>query len=222
MTGMEIFVIATATLLGPILAVQAQKWVERATETRRRKRWIFEMIMSNRATRVADENIRALNSIDLVFRPTVFNGSKNRQVILAWRALFGELTQGLRDGETDAVLVNSWTNRCNDLYVRLEGAMAAALGFKFTDEELRRGIYYPRAHNERELAQQAILHSVKRLLEGGSAINMRVVEFPTSPEAVSAQALLTEKLAKAYTSDGALKISVVDSEAQTAAKKSPS
>jgi len=46
--------IICATLLGPILAVQAQKWVERATESRRRK-WIFETIMANRATRVKEE-----------------------------------------------------------------------------------------------------------------------------------------------------------------------
>jgi hypothetical protein len=39
--------IICATLLGPVLAVQAQKWVERATESRRRRKWIFETIMSN-------------------------------------------------------------------------------------------------------------------------------------------------------------------------------
>lgn len=86
----------TATIAGPILAVQAQKWVERATESRRRRRWIFETIMSNRATRLADENIRALNSIDLAYRPRLIASAKDRAVVAAWRSLFGELNDGLK------------------------------------------------------------------------------------------------------------------------------
>jgi len=60
--------IICATLLAPVLAVQAQKWVERATESRRRRQWIFTTIMANRATRLADENIKALNAIDFEYR----------------------------------------------------------------------------------------------------------------------------------------------------------
>ena len=33
--------------------------------------------------------------------------------------------------------MNAWLGRCNEFYVKLEGAMATALGFfQFTDEEL--------------------------------------------------------------------------------------
>jgi hypothetical protein len=202
------WLLISATVLGPILAVQAQKWVERATESRRRRLAIFETIMANRATRLADDNIRALNSIDLVFRPRIIPSKKDRVVISAWRDLFGELTQGLKDGETDPALVNPWLGRCNEFYVKLEAAMAAALGFRFTDEELRRGIYYPRGHNERELAQLAILHNLRLLLTGETAIKMKVTEFPGSPEVAAAQAVLTERMTKAYTEDGALKIVV--------------
>lgn len=145
------WLLISSTLLGPILAVQAQKWVERATESRRRRRWIFDTIMSNRATRLADENIRALNAIDLEYRPRLFPSGKDRAVVSAWRSLFGELTQGLRDAGPDpnAAAINAWNERCREHYVRLEGAMSAALGFDFTDEELRRGIYYPQAHSAR-------------------------------------------------------------------------
>lgn len=209
------WLIIAATVSGPILAVQAQKWVERATKSRRRRRWIFETIMANRATRLADDNIKALNLIDMEFRQRIIPSRKNRAVLAAWRDLFGELTRGLREGETDPVLVNAWLGRCNEFYVKLEGAMATALGFQFTDEELRRGIYYPRGHNEREMAQLAILHNLKRLLAGETAINMKVTEFPGSPEAAAAQAALTEKMTRAYTEDGALKI-IVSDEAQVA------
>ena len=86
--------IVCATLLGPVLAVQAQKWVERATESRRRRRWIFDTVMANRATRLADENVKALNLIDLEFRRRRIPSSRDRAVIEAWHELFGELTQG--------------------------------------------------------------------------------------------------------------------------------
>jgi hypothetical protein len=164
--------------------------------------------MSNRATRLTDENVKALNLIDLEFRPKLIRSAKNKAVIQAWRSLFGELTQGLRGNEdtTDQAIINAWQARCNDLYVALERAMASALGFSFTDEELRRGIYYPRGHGEREAAQLAILHNLKRLLNGEIAINMNVKEFPVTPEAAAAQAALTERMTKAYTEDGGLKV----------------
>jgi hypothetical protein len=91
MTGIEIIVIAAATVAGPILAVQAQKWVERATERRRARRSIFHALMSNRATRLSDDFVRALNLIDLEFSPGKLGvRAKDRAVIDAWRFLFGD------------------------------------------------------------------------------------------------------------------------------------
>jgi len=58
MTGTEITVVAATTVAGPILAVQAQKWIERATERRRARQAIFHALMSNRATRLHDDFIR--------------------------------------------------------------------------------------------------------------------------------------------------------------------
>jgi len=82
MTGTEIVVIGATTIAGPILGVQAQKWLERATERRRARRSIFHALMSNRATRLNDDFVKALNLIDLEFS----GGSKDREVINAWRS----------------------------------------------------------------------------------------------------------------------------------------
>ena len=90
--------------------------------------------------------------------------------------------------------------------------MSAALGYSFTDEELRRGIYYPRGHNERETAQLVIMHNLKSLLEGKSALNMRVTELPGSPEAAALQTQLLGNLSRTYTEEGALKVSIVNGE----------
>lgn len=52
--------IIAATLLGPILAVQAQKWVEIWNEKRNRKLRIFYNLMATRAGRVSDRHVEAL------------------------------------------------------------------------------------------------------------------------------------------------------------------
>ena len=59
--------VITATILGLILAVQAQKAVEALREHRTRKTSLFEQLMATRASRVSSEPVRALNMIDLVF-----------------------------------------------------------------------------------------------------------------------------------------------------------
>jgi hypothetical protein len=56
--------IVAATLMGPVLAVQAQKWVEWATDRRRRRFSIFNTLMVTRGTRLDFDHVRALNSIE--------------------------------------------------------------------------------------------------------------------------------------------------------------
>jgi hypothetical protein len=201
--------VVLATLAGPIAAVQTQKWVERATESRRRKYAIFNALMANRATRLADEFVKALNLIDIEFLPGHLRAAKNRAVINAWRALFGELHRGVNDGETDIQIINAWHQRCDDRLVDLLAAMSSALGYSFSSEELRRGIYYPKGHVEREQAQTAILSGVRLLLEGKQSLPMKITETQTSPEAAMLQATLAEKMAAAYREDGALKVKIL-------------
>ena len=83
--------IVLATIGGPVIAVQTQKFIERATENRRRKLMIFTALMANRATKLADDYVKALNLIDIEFLPGRWFPNKSRAVINAWRALFGEL-----------------------------------------------------------------------------------------------------------------------------------
>jgi hypothetical protein len=210
MDTVEIIVIAGATIAGPILAVQAQKWIERATERRRSRRAIFHALMSNRATRMNDDFVRALNLIDLEFSARSFFGSKDREVINAWRSLFGEYQQGARDDSE--VELRAWSQRIDDRLVSLLSAMSKALGYGFTEEELRRGIYYPRGRVELEQSQLAVLHGLRRLLEGHLSIPMKVIEFPSSPELTAAQTTLAERAAKAYDADGAIRVRMLNPE----------
>ena len=71
-----------AAIVGPIAAVQAQKWIERAREVRTRKLNIFHTLMATRGLRWASlDHVQALNSIDLFFNS---KSSKDKSVIVAW------------------------------------------------------------------------------------------------------------------------------------------
>lgn len=218
MDTMEIIVIAGATVAGPILAVQAQKWIERATERKRSRRSIFHALMSNRATRLNDDFVRALNLIDLEFSARKLFGSKDRAVINAWRSLFGEYQQGAA-GDSEAAL-RAWSNRIDDRLVSLLSTMSDALGYEFSEEQLRRGIYYPKGRVELEENQLAVLDGVRQLLEGRRSIPMKVTEFPASPELVAAQTKLAERAANTYGEDGAVRVRIV-SEAPGEARPIP-
>jgi hypothetical protein len=191
--------IVLATLGGPVIAVQTQKFIERASENRRRKLMIFSALMANRATRLNDDYVRALNLIDIEFL-------KDRNVINAWRALFGELHNPPTPDEPHANML--WNQRCDDRLVELLLVMSRVLRYRFTAEELRGGMYYPKGKFELEQAQLGVLHGARAVLEGKSALQMRVVEFPNDPAVIAAQAALLKNMGKSYTKEGELKVRI--------------
>jgi hypothetical protein len=218
MTEMEIVVIAAATVAGPILAVQAQKFIERATERRRARRAIFHALMSNRATRLSDDFVKALNLIDLEFSPRKLGGAEDRAVINAWRALFGEYHNAPPDAAASGEF-RAWNDRISERIVALLSAMSKALGYDFSEEQLRRGIYYPKGRVDIEQTQLAILNGVRKIVEGGAALPMKVTEAPSSPELIAAQVEMMKKSAGAYDEDGALRVRPVISKSDMKQEK---
>ena len=205
--------VVLATVIGPVVAVQTQKVIERATERKRTRRWIFHALMSNRATRLNDEYIRALNLIDLEFSPRRLGGSKDKAVINAWRALFGEYSHGRSENRTPEEQ-SAGNRRMDNCLVALLLAMSAALGYSFSEEELRRGIYYPQGRVDVEESQLIVLHGLRLLLQGQLAIPMKVTEFPSSPELTAAQIAMAERAANAYDDEGALRVRMLGGRAK--------
>ena len=198
--------VVLATLAGPIIAVQTQKWIERGSERGRRRQWIFVSLMANRATRLNDDYVKALNLIDLEFAPKRFGGSADRRVIDAWRVLFGHLAHGAPPDDADAATLGAWNGRVTDLLVDLLSVMSTALGYTFSTEELRRGIYYPKGRVDLEQSQQEIMHGLSKIIRGEAALPMKITAIPVSEDATRLQASLNEKMASAYSEDGALKV----------------
>ncbi|TAI64391.1 DUF6680 family protein, partial [Bradyrhizobium sp. Leo170] len=175
-----------ATLVGPVLAVQTQKFIERAGDHRARRQRIFVALMANRATRLADDFVKALNLIDLEYLPSGWSRRKDKAVIDAWHALLDDLNHG-PGADADKPTTIAWNARCDDRIVELLAAMSSALGYSFTREQLRRGIYHPQGVYEREQAQLAILDGLRKVLTGQGALPMAVTQFPANPDFAAAQ-----------------------------------
>jgi hypothetical protein len=191
--------IICATLLGPVLAVQAQKWIERATERQRRKYWIFETLMATRATRLSAEHVRALNQIELDFSAP---SKRDRAVLTAWRQYADILNE-----QHDEKSVSAWVQRGDDAFITLLHTMAIAVGYSLEKPQIRRGIYYPLALGQTEQRTAVIHDALARVLTGHSAIKMHVESFPQpADEAAAQQSKLQDRLIKAFAADGVLRV----------------
>jgi len=195
-----------ATVVGPISAVQAQKWIERSQERNRRKSWVFHQLMATRASRLAPDHVQALNMIDLAFYGRRDFGKHRTtktevSVTDAWHEYLDHLGTKTEDG--------TWPTRSDELFTNLLAAMAEDVGYSFDRVQLKKGAYSPIGHGEQEQLLLAIRQSVGEVLSGKRPIKMEVTDFPFSHEAVDAQVRLQEKLSDALNGGGSLRVEVV-------------
>lgn len=206
------WVLACATVAGPILAVQAQKMVERLTEARRRKLHIYRVLMATRATRLSSEHVQALNMLDVEFYESRFLGmfgyqsAKEKLVVKAWRKYLDSLGENL-EGATEET-TKRWLERTADEFFKLMEALGVALGYQFDTVQLKKSAYWPRAHGEAEAAQIQIRDSLAKILSGHQSFPMAVKEFPYSQEAIDLQTQVQTALLASLRGEKALKVSV--------------
>ena len=204
------WVIACAAVSGPILAVQAQKWIERATENRRHRYQVFRTLMVTRGTRLAPDHVASLNSIDLTFAPSalswLFRGdAKNdKKVVEAWRLYALQLNKTY-DKNKQAEFI-AWFDKCDTLFVDLLMAMSTAVGFTAERERVQ-GSYNPSGHYEREQMSLKALENAAKVLAGEQALKMEIVAFPYSQDAIDRQTRLSEEILKAV-SGGVVKVDI--------------
>jgi hypothetical protein len=127
----------------------------------------------------------------------------------------GELTQGLRGAgdNPDPATVARWNERATIFTCCWKGRWRLHSAFGSLTKNCGAASIIPEGTMSGGQAQLAILHNLKRLLTGETAINMNVKEMPVPQEAVAAQAKLLEKVTNAYAEDGSLRISVVNDQA---------
>ena len=201
--------IIVATVAGPILAVQAQKAVERARDRQTRKSWVFHNLMATRAARVSADHVQALNMIDLVFYGRRVLGIHRRSkeeasVLDAWHEYLDHLNT-----KYEKENFSLWVTKGDELFVNLLFALAVDVGYRFDRVQLKKGAYSPIAHGELEFEQQQVRKLAIDLLSGAHPLRMEVTGFPIDQTALQSQLELQAKLAAALDGRGRLSVAVV-------------
>lgn len=165
-------VIILATIAGPVLAVQAQKWLERRRAILDRRQLIFRVLMSTRAARLSAAHVEALNAIPIEFYGT---NKKKREIIEAWKAYLDHLT-------TSGANTEVWHQKRNDLFLDLLHLISQFLGYDFNRVEIGREIYAPIGHATIESEQEIIRRGLASMFSGGFVIPVEVKNEAAKPQ----------------------------------------
>ncbi len=130
-----------AIILGPILAVQIEKYLERRRENKNRRLSIFKTLMATRGSALSWDHVEALNRIDLEFS----GNKKFEKVIQTWKEYFDNLSRKYIP-EEEAI----WVNKNQDLLADLLYEMGHSLGFNFDKILIKRNVYSPVGHAKKK------------------------------------------------------------------------
>jgi microsomal dipeptidase-like Zn-dependent dipeptidase len=177
--------IVVATLLGPVFAVQVQKYLERHRDQKRVKDTIFRTLMTTRANRLAPDHVQALNGIEIAFYG---GGEKEKRVREGWRAYHDYLND--RSYQPDRM--QEWMVKQIDLFIELLHDMAVCLGYDFDKTHIKSSWYAPEAHGTVEEELNAIRSSLAEIVTGKRPFPIGI--HPTSEEEAKKTAELRELL----------------------------
>lgn len=179
--------------LGPVLAVQVQKYLERLQEKNGRKLMVFRTLMATRGARTSLEHVQALNMIDIEFN------KKNRReklVIDAWESYLAHLSKPIENNESEAIAANR-SQKMDDLFFELIYNMSCCLRYDFTKTQVQEKSYNPNAHVWNDRRRFQIELGLAQILSGEKPLKMAVESFPVSEEALRKQTQLQDALIKA-------------------------
>lgn len=156
-----------AIILGPILALFAQRALDSLRETRKRRVGLFFTLLTTRASPLAQAHVQALNSIDVVFIK-----DKDRPIREAWQRVREQMN--LDPARPD------WSERLHDLKCDLLQVMGGALGFDFGVNYLKREGYLPRHYTDLEQDQLIIRERLVKVLTD-NGVRVVVTEYKQEP-----------------------------------------
>lgn len=192
-----------ATLAGPILAVQAQTWLERGRIRKERRLAIFRTLMTTRAASLSPEHVEAFNAVPVEFYGT---GGKLKEISDAWKLFLDHHLSGSPATEV-------WFQKRFDLLVDLLHLMSQYLGYSFSRAQLSRDIYSPQAHGDLETEQTIIRRGLAKLFNGETVLPMAVKEFPATADddTLANQAAIQKALLAWLEGQSAVNVSSVQS-----------
>lgn len=165
------WITVAAIVLGPILALLTQRvldWMRNRHSTREK---LYFAMMSSRGNFLSNEHVQALNSIDVVF-------AKDQNIRSLWKKCLDHLASDEK--------APRWSDKLADLSADLYQAIGNRLGYKYTTDYIKRGIYFPKGHVAAQENQNKMLVGLAQAVENGS-LKVELVEPPrgTSPKDAS-------------------------------------
>ncbi len=155
--------IIVATFLGPILAVQAQKFLERRREITNARVKVFKILMATRAFNLSGAHVEAINAV-----PLEFYGLK--KITTKWKVYFEHLLQ--------FSTYPGWETKRQELLYDLLLEMSNLLGYDFDAVEIKK-VYAPQGHAVIESEQEAIRQGLAALFKGEVTLPIEI-RHPTS------------------------------------------
>ena len=167
-----VYVNIIAILLSPVIAVLVTVYLQARREKRNQKLWIFNTLIGTRHSPIADENVRALNMIDVAFHDA-------RRVRDLWHEYFDMLgNEGLNNP-------NGWGQR-QKKNLEMITEMAKVVGYRkaITHLDVDR-VYYAVGLGEQSQTAQEIGKELLRVLKASGGV--RFVEASDAPRSAAAR-----------------------------------
>ena len=176
--GIEVkdWITISAIIIGPILAIQIQKLLERTRNKKNRRLTLFYTLMSTRATRLSNEHVTALNLIDIEFYgrkifSIKYQTPKEKSITNAWKIYNDQLSLPYSPDQFSA-----WNERGYQLFINLLYKMSNALGYDFDEVQIKRDCYRPAGHGELENDQYRIRKAIIAMFSGAIPIPIKQFE----------------------------------------------
>lgn len=180
----------TAIIIGPVVAVQLEKYLQRNREVKERKRYIFKTLMASRGSTLSLSHVEALNRIDLEFS----NKNKYKKVIEAWKEYFDNLGQKY-DGNDEFKI---WAAKNEELLANLLFEMGQSLGYKFDKVLIKRNIYAPIGHAKIERENEMIRDGLLKLFQGESLFPINIGNIESDEQTLKKQMELQDLMIEYY------------------------
>jgi hypothetical protein len=151
-----------AIILGPILAVATQLWVQSRKAKRDAKLWVFNALMANRATPVNANFVQAFNLIDAVFYDNSEVREKRRECLT------------IVSNASGPNLTPPEAERLKDRVAEMLSKMGSELGYEFDHTEIKDTGYYPVGFAQVDTAAAALREKGLAVLEGRATISVAI------------------------------------------------
>lgn len=144
------WITVAAIVLGPILALSAQRALDALREKRKQRLQLYFTAMSWRGFWLHQDSVRALNSID-----TVFDKKKDKPVRDAWEAVVKHANTK-RPLDSDQPGQQAWDQKLFDSRVDLYQILGRNVGYEHSIDYIKHQTYIPQLYGDAELELMAI------------------------------------------------------------------